>query len=117
MADDCLFCRIARGEVASDIIEERAGAIAFRDVNPRAPVHFLVVPREHLPTVGDLIGVEGACDILKDMFSLVSDIVVSEGIAQTGYRIVANVGEEAGQEIAHLHFHVLGGRFMGWPPG
>jgi histidine triad (HIT) family protein len=117
VADDCLFCRIARKEVGSDIIDEKPTALAFRDVNPQAPVHVLIVPKEHIPTVADLIAIPNSCEVLSDIFALISDIVVSEGIAQSGYRIVANVGEEAGQAIDHLHFHLLGGRFMGWPPG
>ena len=80
-------------------------------------MHVLIVPREHIPTIADLISVPNACEILSDIFSLASDIAVSEGISQSGYRLVANVGEEAGQAVDHLHFHLLGGRFMGWPPG
>lgn len=117
MADDCLFCRIVAGELGSDIVEELPNAIAFRDVNPQAPVHVLIVPKEHLPTVADLLASDASCEILSDIFSLVNDIAVSEGISQRGYRLVANVGEEAGQAVDHLHFHLLGGRFMGWPPG
>lgn len=117
MADDCLFCRIVNKEVGSDIIAEMPTAIAFRDVNPQAPVHVLILPRAHIPNVAELIKEPDACLILSDIFTLVNDIAISEGIAQTGYRLVANIGEEAGQEIDHLHFHMLGGRFMGWPPG
>jgi len=117
LADDCLFCRIVRKEVGSDIIDEKPTAIAFRDVSPQAPVHVLIVPREHIPTIADLISVPNSYEILSDIFSLVNDIAVSEGISQSGYRLVANVGEEAGQAVDHLHFHLLGGRFMGWPPG
>jgi histidine triad (HIT) family protein len=115
--DECLFCRIVKREVGSDIVEERPTAIAFRDVSPQAPVHVLIVPKEHIPNVADLIADPNSCEILSDIFSLVSDIAVSEGISQRGYRLVANVGEEAGQAIDHLHFHLMGGRFMGWPPG
>lgn len=117
MADDCLFCRIVSKEVASDIIAETPSAIAFRDVNPQAPVHALIVPRSHMHNVAELIKEEESCDILSDVFGLINDIAISEGIAQSGYRVVVNVGEEAGQEIDHLHFHMLGGRFMSWPPG
>ncbi|PKQ28601.1 MAG: histidine triad nucleotide-binding protein [Candidatus Anoxymicrobium japonicum] len=117
MAEDCLFCRIVSKEVGSDIIDERPSAIAFRDVNPQAPVHVLVVPREHVSTVADIVSGPDSREILSDVFFLIGDIVVSEGIAQSGYRIVINVGEDAGQAIDHLHFHLFGGRFMGWPPG
>lgn len=113
--EDCIFCRIASKEQGSDIVEERPNAIAFRDVNPQAPVHILVIPKEHIPSLKELGG--DKCDVLGDIFSLINDIAVSEGIAQTGYRVVVNTGEEAGQAVDHLHFHLLGGRFMKWPPG
>lgn len=113
--DECLLCRIVKGDVEAEVVDERPTAIAIRDINPQAPVHVLVMPRDHIPSVNEL-GPEH-CDLLADIFGLIADIVVSEGIAQTGYRVVINTGEEAGQEIDHLHFHLMGGRFMGWPPG
>lgn len=113
--EDCLFCRIARGEIETEIVCERPNALAFRDINPQAPIHMLIVPREHIPGVKDLD--LSNCEVLADIFAIINDIAVSKGIAQTGYRIVCNIGEEAGQEIDHLHFHLLGGRLMGWPPG
>jgi len=113
--EDCIFCRIANREVGSEIVDERPNAIAFKDINPKAPVHILVIPKEHIASLDDLGRDE--CEVLRDIFSLVSDIAVSEGIAQSGYRVVLNIGEEAGQEVDHLHFHLLGGRFMEWPPG
>lgn len=113
--EDCIFCRIVTGELGAEIVDERPNALAFRDVNPQAPVHILVVPREHVPQIKDL-GPD-RCEVLGDIFSLINDIAVSEGIGQTGYRVVCNIGEEAGQEVGHLHFHILGGRFMKWPPG
>ena len=113
--EDCLFCRIVSRELGAEIVDERPNALAFRDVNPQAPVHILVVPREHVPQIKDL-GPD-RCEVLGDIFSLITDIAVSEGIGQTGYRVVCNIGEEAGQSVGHLHFHVLGGRFMKWPPG
>jgi histidine triad (HIT) family protein len=115
MMEECLFCRIVNKEVATDIVEERPTTMAFRDVNPQAPVHILVVPKEHIPSIKDIEAEE--CDILADIFRLINDIAVSEGISQTGYRVVVNTGEEAGQDVDHLHFHMLGGRFMKWPPG
>jgi len=113
--EECLFCRIAKMEVVTDMVEERAEIIAFRDINPQAPVHVLIVPKEHIPSIKDLDN--DRCGLLADIFSLINDIAVSEGISQTGYRVVVNTGEEAGQDIGHLHFHMLGGRFMKWPPG
>lgn len=113
--DECIFCRIASKDVETDIVEERPNAIAFRDVNPQAPVHILIVPKEHIPSLKELT--PDKCDVLEDVFSLINDIAISEGISQSGYRVVVNSGEEAGQEVDHVHFHMLGGRFMGWPPG
>jgi histidine triad (HIT) family protein len=113
--DDCLFCRIANKEIGADIVAETGTALAFRDVNPQAPVHILIVPKEHIPALKDLS--VDRCDLLSDVFSLINDITVSEGISQTGYRVVVNSGEDGGQEVEHVHFHLLGGRFMGWPPG
>lgn len=113
--EDCIFCRIVNKEVGADIVDERPNAIAFRDVNPQAPVHILIIPKQHIPSIREL-GHE-QCDVLTDIFSMIKDIAVSEGIAQTGYRVVVNYGEEAGQDVDHLHFHLLGGRFMKWPPG
>lgn len=113
--DDCLFCKIANGEIDSEIVAENASAVAFRDVNPQAPVHILVVPREHIASLQQLD--EGKCGVMADIFELVNEIAVSEGVAQSGYRVVVNTGEEAGQDIDHLHLHLLGGRFMKWPPG
>ncbi|MBN2167907.1 MAG: histidine triad nucleotide-binding protein [Actinobacteria bacterium] len=113
--DDCLFCRIVNKEIGSEIVEESAHCIAFRDINPQAPVHLLIVPKEHITSLRELN--EEKCDILSDIFKMINDIAVSEGIDQAGYRVVVNTGEEAGQEVGHVHFHLLGGRFMKWPPG
>jgi histidine triad (HIT) family protein len=113
--EDCLFCRIARKEIEAELVGECTSAVAFRDINPQAPVHVLVVPKEHIPQIKDLD--LDSCQLLSDIFSLVNDIAVSEGIEDRGYRVVCNIGKEAGQEIDHLHFHMLGGRIMGWPPG
>jgi histidine triad (HIT) family protein len=115
--DECLFCRITSKEIGSETVEERPTAIAFRDVSPQAPVHVLIVPKDHISNVADLISAPNSCEILSDIFALVNDIAISEGISQRGFRLVANVGEEAGQAVDHLHFHLMGGRFMGWPPG
>ncbi len=113
--EDCLFCKIASGEIGAEIVEETPNAIAFKDINPQAPLHVLVIPREHIPGIQEIPA--DRCEILVDIFSLINDIAVSEGTAQSGYRVVCNIGEEAGQEVPHLHFHLLGGRFFHWPPG
>ena len=113
--EDCIFCRIINKKIGAEIVDERPGALAFRDINPQAPIHVLVVPKEHIPTLKELD--ENRCSVLADIFGLINDIAVAEGVAQRGYRVVVNTGEEAGQEVGHLHFHLLAGRFMKWPPG
>lgn len=113
--DTCVFCRIVTGDIGGDVVAERPKAIAVRDINPQAPVHVLIVPKEHIASVLELG--RDRCDLLADVFALVSEITVSEGIAQTGFRLVLNSGEDGGQDVEHIHFHLLGGRFMGWPPG
>ena len=116
MADsDCLFCKIVTGEIKADIIAESDIAIAFRDVNPQAPVHVLVIPRDHLPNVA-AVADAGDVDIAQ-LVRLAAEVADEEGIAQDGYRLVANTGANAHQTVFHAHLHVLGGRPMGWPPG
>ena len=112
---DCLFCKIVAGEIPADIVAENAGAIAFRDVNPAAPKHVLVIPREHLENVAEVAA--KAPDTLPDIFGLAAEVAAKEGIAETGYRLVANTGRDGHQTVFHAHVHVLGGRSMGWPPG
>jgi histidine triad (HIT) family protein len=112
---DCLFCRIVAGEIPADIVAENAGAIAFRDLNPVAPTHALVIPRDHLENVAEVAA--KAPDTLGDVFNLAAEVAVAEGIAEGGYRLVANTGRDGHQTVFHAHVHVLGGRSMGWPPG
>ena len=111
---DCLFCRIASGEIPSDRVFEDDEVIAFRDVAPRAPTHVLVIPRRHVPDVHSLTDDDAA--LLAALFSALRRVADAERLA-TGYRIVTNTGPDSGQSVAHLHFHLLGGRQMGWPPG
>ncbi len=113
--EECLFCRIIRQEIGSEVVAENANAIAIRDINPQAPVHILVIPREHIASLKEITA--DKCDVITDMVMLINELTVSEGIVQTGFRIVINQGEDGGQEVDHLHFHLLGGRFMRWPPG
>lgn len=116
MADtDCLFCKIVAGEISADIVAESDTAIAFRDVNPQAPTHVLVIPREHLENVAE-VAAAGDADV-AGLFRLAADVAAEAGIADSGYRLVANTGREAHQTVFHAHVHVLGGRSMGWPPG
>lgn len=109
---DCIFCRIASGEIESTTVAEGEGWMAFRDLDPRAPVHVLVVPTEHVESLDRLEDPELAGTLLRAC----REVAGAEGL-EAGYRVVTNVGDEGGQAVRHLHFHVLGGRPMGWPPG
>ena len=112
---DCLFCKIATGEIAATRVLETERALAFRDINPQAPIHVLVIPKSHYP---DLMGLAAAGDgLLAEVVTQAHEVAVSEGIAETGYRVVFNTGSQAGQTVPHAHAHVLGGRAMAWPPG
>lgn len=113
MAERCLFCGIARGEIPGTLVAETEDCVAFRDINPQAPVHILVIPREHVPSLSHERG-----PALVGKLSLVAaDLARSEGIADSGYRTVINTNADAGQTVFHLHLHLLGGRKLGWPPG
>ena len=111
---DCLFCGIARHEIDSEIVNETDTTIAFRDINPAAPTHVLVIPKKHIASAHELSSPDG--DLLGELFDAVTKVANDAGISQ-GYRIVTNIGAEAGQSVHHLHFHVIGGRSMAWPPG
>lgn len=113
--NDCLFCKIAAGEIPSDVVLDRGGVVAFRDVNPQAPTHILLIPKEHVRDVTELDASSGA--LLAELVEAANELARSEGIAESGYRLVANVGPDAGQTVFHLHLHLLGGRPMAWPPG
>ena len=112
---DCLFCKIIAGDIPADVIYESDSAIAFRDLNPQAPTHVLIIPRQHVSTIND-IGVEHH-EILGSLFSAAKTIAADEGLADDGYRVVMNCNEAAGQTVFHLHLHLLGGRTFKWPPG
>ena len=112
---DCIFCRIVAGTIPSKIVYEDDQAVAFDDVNPQAPVHVLVVPRRHVRSVGDFEAADAA--LLGHLALTCVKVANQKGIAESGYRIVANTGANAGQSVFHVHFHVLGGRSMAWPPG
>ena len=113
-AADCLFCRIVAGEVPSDRVHEDDEVIAFRDVNPQAPTHVLVIPRRHIPDAHALTDADAG--LLVRLFGVVQRVADEAGLGR-GYRVVTNVGAESGQSVFHLHFHLLGGRPMAWPPG
>ena len=111
---DCLFCQIVAGELPAKVVAESESSLAFYDIAPQAPVHVLVVPRRHYVNVNDV-----AEDhlVFDDLMALVQQVAVIEGIRESGYRLVFNVGPNGQQTIPHLHVHVLGGRRMAWPPG
>ena len=111
---DCLFCKIVAGEVPADVVLDRDDLLAFRDVNPAAPTHVLVVPKEHLPSLAAVTGAHA--DLLAGLVGAVNEAAEAEGVAG-GFRMVTNIGPDAGQSVDHLHLHVLGGRRLGWPPG
>lgn len=113
MKADCLFCRIVAGSVPATLIAETDDCVAFRDIDPQAPVHVLVIPRTHVATLDE---VEDPM-LLGRMMLLATQLAREEGIAVTGYRTVINTRADAGQSVAHLHIHVLGGRKLSWPPG
>ena len=111
----CLFCRIAAGEIPSDIVHEDDAVVAFRDVNPQAPTHLLIVPRKHIATLNDATAEDEA--MLGRLQRIAAELAAREGIAADGYRTVFNCNRGAGQSVFHIHLHLLGGRAMGWPPG
>ena len=111
----CIFCQIAAGEMDSDIVYQDDQVVAFRDINPQAPVHILIIPREHIANLDDAAA--DSSELLGHCAVVAAQIARTEDIAADGYRLVANVGRSGGQAVDHLHFHVLGGRQMRWPPG
>ncbi len=112
---DCLFCKMVAGEIAADVVYEDDDVLAFRDINPQAPTHVLVIPKEHLATINDLNSADA--QIMGRLFLAAKKVAELEGIAEVGYRTVMNCNEDAGQTVFHIHLHVLGGRRMKWPPG
>lgn len=112
---DCLFCKIASGDVSADTVLETDTLVAFRDINPQAPTHVLIIPRRHVATINDLE--ERDREMIGELCLAAQKIAAEEGIADDGYRIVMNCNRGAGQSVFHIHLHVLGGRVMAWPPG
>lgn len=111
----CIFCRIANREIPADILRESDRVVAFRDLDPKAPTHILLIPKEHIESIED-VGDEHA-DMLADVMQAATHLARTEGIDESGWRLVTNVGPDGGQSVFHLHFHLLGGRPMAWPPG
>lgn len=112
---DCLFCKILNGDVPADVVYESDTALAFRDINPQAPTHVLIIPREHVSTINDIEQQHES--LVGSLFSAAREIAAAEGLADDGYRVVMNCNEGAGQSVFHIHLHLLGGRRFSWPPG
>jgi histidine triad (HIT) family protein len=112
---DCLFCGIIDGRIKATIIYRDDALVAFKDIKPRAPVHILIIPRKHIVSVLDVEPNDGA--LIGQIFQVAARLARELGIAESGFRVVVNAGPDAGQSVFHLHYHLLGGRQMGWPPG
>ena len=112
---DCLFCKIAAGDIPSNKLFEDDQLLAFYDIDPQAPVHFLVIPKKHIDSAAVLTEDDAA--LLGHIYAVIAQLVARLGIAENGYRVVTNVGADGGQSVKHLHFHVLAGRSLAWPPG
>jgi histidine triad (HIT) family protein len=113
--NDCFFCKIVSGEIQTSLVHQDEAVTAFRDINPQAPVHVLLIPKEHVTSTNDLRPDYDA--IVGRLVRTAAEVAEREGVGQSGYRLVTNCGPHAGQTVMHLHFHLLGGREMGWPPG
>ena len=113
MASDCLFCRIVRGEIPASIVRDTEDLVAFRDINPQAPVHVVIVPRQHIASLNEATDAA----TLGQLSLTAAQIAKSEGIAESGFRTVVNTNRDAGQTVFHIHLHLIGGRDMRWPPG
>lgn len=112
---DCLFCKMVAGEIQPDVVFEDDEVLAFRDLNPQAPLHVLVIPRVHIATTNELT--PDNADVVGKMYLAAKQIAADAGVAEPGYRMVMNCNAGAGQSVYHIHLHVLGGRPLGWPPG
>ena len=113
MADSCLFCRIVSGEIPATIVHQNEHAIAFRDIDPKAPTHVLVIPREHVSSLDEARDAK----VLGEVLLAAAEVARAEGLVEQGYRTVINTGANAGQTVFHIHAHLLGGRKLTWPPG
>lgn len=113
---DCLFCKIASGEIPATVVSKKGDFLAFRDINPQAPTHILAIPVRHIASLNDVKdGPDGR--MLGDLMTFARDVAREAGLANKGYRVVANTNHDGGQTVNHLHLHILGGREMKWPPG
>ena len=112
---DCLFCGIVDGSVKANLVYQDDAVVAFNDIAPRAPVHILIIPRKHVASVSDIAAADRA--LIGEIFQVAAKLAREQGIAESGYRVVVNSGADAGQSVLHIHYHLLGGRQLGWPPG
>ncbi|MHB2024753.1 MAG: histidine triad nucleotide-binding protein [Mycobacteriales bacterium] len=115
MSEDCLFCGIAAGQVPAEVVGETERVLAITDINPQAPVHLLVIPREHYRDIGELVGADPR--LAAELIEFARVVAGESGLSAAGWRLVFNSGLQAGQTVFHVHGHVLGGRAMHWPPG
>lgn len=112
---DCLFCKFISGELPTDVVFETDKVFAFRDINPQAPTHILIIPRKHIATVNDLS--KSDVDDIGNLYLVAKELAKEEGFSEDGYRLVMNCNAAAGQTVFHAHLHLLGGRLFNWPPG
>lgn len=112
---NCIFCKIANKEIPSEIIYEDDLILAFNDLEPQAPAHLLVIPKKHIPSLNEIDKEDS--HIISHVFKVIPEIAEKKGIKESGYRVINNCGENGGQTVNHIHFHVLGGRNLTWPPG
>ncbi|MBN2008421.1 histidine triad nucleotide-binding protein [candidate division KSB1 bacterium] len=113
--NDCLFCKISRDEIPANKVFENENILAFRDIQPQAPTHILIIPRQHIATTNDLT--TDNQNLIAEMLLVAKDLAQSEGLSENGYRLVFNCNKDGGQAVYHIHLHLLGGRKMSWPPG
>jgi histidine triad (HIT) family protein len=113
--ENCLFCKIADGQIPAKIVYQDENVVAFEDINPQAPHHILLIPRRHIASMAELTAGDG--QMLAQVFTVAAKLARELGLEESGYRFLTNVGPNAGQSVFHLHFHLLGGRKLGWPPG
>jgi histidine triad (HIT) family protein len=112
---DCIFCKIANKDIPSEVVYEDEKVIAFKDLNPQAPIHVLVIPKKHISTLNDIEEEDSA--LIGHIYYTIKNLAKDMGIDEDGYRVVSNCGEFGGQTVFHIHFHLLGGRKFSWPPG
>ncbi len=113
--ENCIFCKIIKGEIPANIEEQSENVIVLQDINPQAPVHFLVLPKKHIPDIGEIKPED--TNLLGEIFRTIRELSKKKNISRSGFRVVVNCGNDGGQTVPHLHFHLLGKRAMIWPPG